>query len=89
MADGEPGAPYNVCGGRAVRIGDLVDLFRERSRVPITIVQDPARMRPSDAPRLQGSHARLTRDTGWTPQIELEQTVEDLLAWWRAADGAP
>jgi GDP-4-dehydro-6-deoxy-D-mannose reductase len=84
MAAGEPGRPYNVCGGRAIRIGDLVDLFRARASVPVTIEQDPAKMRPSDVPRLWGSHARLTRDTGWTPRIPLEQTVEDLLGWWRA-----
>jgi nucleoside-diphosphate-sugar epimerase len=34
-------------------------------------------------PRLCGSHARLTAETGWTPGIPLEQTVNDLLAWWR------
>lgn len=83
MAAAEPGTPYNVCGGRSIRIGDLVDLFRARSRVPVTIEVDPARVRPSDVPRLSGSHARLTRDTGWVPAIAIEQTVEDLLAWWR------
>jgi GDP-4-dehydro-6-deoxy-D-mannose reductase len=83
MAAAEPGTPYNVCGGRAIRIGDLVDLFRDRARVPVTIEQDAAKMRPSDVPRLWGSHARLTHDTGWTPAIPLEQTVDDLLAWWR------
>jgi GDP-4-dehydro-6-deoxy-D-mannose reductase len=73
-----------VCGGRAIRIGDLVDLFRTRARVAVTIEQDPAQMRPSDVPRLRGSHDRLTRDTGWVPVITLEQTVDDLLTWWRA-----
>ena len=83
MASAEAGTPYNVCGGRAIRIGDLVDLFRTRSRVPVAIEQDPSKMRPSDVPRLCGSHARLTRDTGWTPTIPLETTVDDLLEWWR------
>jgi GDP-4-dehydro-6-deoxy-D-mannose reductase len=83
MASAEAGRPYNVCGGRAIRIGDLVDLFRNRSRVPVAIEQDPSKMRPSDVPRLCGSHARLTRDTGWTPAIPLETTVDDLLEWWR------
>jgi GDP-4-dehydro-6-deoxy-D-mannose reductase len=83
MAAAEPGTPYNVCGGRAIRIGDLVDLFRDRARVPVTIEQDPSKMRPSDVPRLWGSHARLARDTGWAPAIPLEQTVDDLIAWWR------
>jgi GDP-4-dehydro-6-deoxy-D-mannose reductase len=40
-------------------------------------------MRANDVPRLCGSHARLTTETGWTPRIPLEQTVEDLLEWWR------
>lgn len=83
MASAEPGVPYNVCGGRPVRIGDLVDLFRARAKRPVEIEQDPARMRPNDVPRLVGSHARLTAATGWTPTVPLEQTVEDLLEWWR------
>jgi GDP-4-dehydro-6-deoxy-D-mannose reductase len=83
MAAGEPGTPYNICGGRPVRIGDLVEMFRARATVPVVIEQDPARMRPSDVPRQWGSHDRLTADTGWTPSIALEQTVDDLLAWWR------
>jgi GDP-4-dehydro-6-deoxy-D-mannose reductase len=85
MAAAEPGVPYNVCGGRAIRIGDLVELFRSRARVPVAIELDPARMRPSDVPRLWGSHARLTHTTGWNPTIPLEQTIDDLLAWWRTA----
>ncbi len=84
MASAEPGVPYNVCGGRAIRIGDLVDLFRSRARVPVAIELDPARMRPSDVPRLCGSHNRLTHATAWAPTIPLEQTVDDLLAWWRS-----
>lgn len=83
MAAAAPAVPYNVCGGRPIRIGDLVDLFRARARVPIDVEQDPARMRPNDVPRLAGSHARLTADTGWQPEIPVEQTVQDLLAWWR------
>jgi GDP-4-dehydro-6-deoxy-D-mannose reductase len=84
MARAEPGVPYNVCAGRAVRIGDLVELFRQLARVPVAIEQDPSRMRPSDVPSLCGSHARLTAATAWTPRIPLEQSVADLLAWWRA-----
>lgn len=86
MASGQAGVPYNICAGRAIRIGDLVGLFLARARVEIRIEQDPSRMRASDIPRLLGSHARLSRDTEWAPQIPLEQTVDDLLAWWRAAD---
>lgn len=87
MAGARPGEPYNVCGGLGVRIGDLVDRFRARARCAVAIEQDPARMRPNDVPRLVGSHARLTEATGWRPAIALDQTVDDLLAWWREQPG--
>jgi GDP-4-dehydro-6-deoxy-D-mannose reductase len=82
-----PGVPYNVCSGHAVRIGDLVDLLRARARTAITIEQDPARLRPNDIPVLFGSHARLAADTGWSPRIPLEQTLDDLLDYWRTTRG--
>jgi nucleoside-diphosphate-sugar epimerase len=31
-----------------------------------------------------GSHARLTRDTGWTPEVSLDATLDALIEYWRA-----
>jgi len=83
MASGEPGKPYNVCSGRGLAIGELVETFTRRARVAVRIVQDPARFRPNDPPLLVGDHARLTAETGWMPQVPFERTVEDLLDHWR------
>lgn len=83
MASATPGQPYNVCSGRPLPIRELVDLMRSKARVPITVEQDPARFRPIDTPLVLGDHGRLTKDTGWTPSIPLEKTVEDLLSSWR------
>ena len=84
MASAGPGVPYNVCGGRAIRIGDLVDLFRSRARVPVA---RRAGSREDAAERcaapVRQPRAPDARETGWTPRIPLEQTVDDLLAWWR------
>ena len=85
MASATPGVPYNVCSGRAVPIRDLVELLRSKARVPITIEQDPSRFRPNDTPLVLGDHSRLTADTGWSPQIRVDQTVTDLLDYWRSA----
>jgi GDP-4-dehydro-6-deoxy-D-mannose reductase len=54
-----------------------------RARTPVTVVQDPSLFRPTDVPLLVGDHSRLTADTGWTPTIPIEQTVDDLLQYWR------
>ena len=83
MASAKPGIPYNVSSGVPIKVRTLVELMTSKARVPIAIEQDPARFRPNDTPIVLGDHSRLTADTGWTPQIPLEQTVEDLLSYWR------
>jgi GDP-4-dehydro-6-deoxy-D-mannose reductase len=84
MQSAKPGVPYNVCSGTPVAIRTLVELFVSKARVPITITQDPARLRPNDTPIVLGDRTRIQADTGWSPQIPLEQTVDDLLSYWRS-----
>jgi len=83
MASAMPGVPYNVCSGTPVPIRTLVELLRSKARVPITIERDPSRFRPNDTPLVLGDHSRLTADTGWSAQIPLATTAEDLLSYWR------
>lgn len=80
---GRPGQTYNVCAGRALAIRELVDMLLSRSSVAVTLAQDPTLLRPSDTPLMLGDHERLTVDTGWTPEIPMEQTLDDLLDFWR------
>jgi len=80
---GLPGRPYNVCSGRAVTIRHLLDLLIARARCPVTVKIDPARYRPNDNPILLGDPSRLRDELGWTPEIPLERTVDDLLEYWR------
>jgi GDP-4-dehydro-6-deoxy-D-mannose reductase len=83
---GVPGRPYNVCTGRAVEIRQLLEMLVARAKVRVTIKLDPARIRPNDVPILLGDPARLRDETGWRPEIALEQTVDDLLAYWRSTE---
>ena len=80
---GTAGRIYNICSGTAHRVGDVLDRLIALARVQVTVQQDPARMRPSDNPLVLGDPSRLKADTGWTPEIPLDRTLEDLLAWWR------
>jgi GDP-4-dehydro-6-deoxy-D-mannose reductase len=80
---GVEGAIYNVCAGRAYRIGDLLEIMLQRARRHVSVVVDPARLRPSDNPVVLGDPSRLERETGWSPEIPIERTLEDLLDWWR------
>ena len=80
----KPGIRTTSAPGRRCRCATLVTLMTSKARVPIAIEQDPARFRPNDTPLVLGEHTRLSNDTGWSPQIPLSQTVEDLLDYWRA-----
>lgn len=84
LADrGKPSTPYNVCSGRAQTMRELLGILLSLSRVRVRVDVDASRLRPSDNPVILGSHARLTRDTGWRPEIPIEQTLADLLDHWR------
>jgi GDP-4-dehydro-6-deoxy-D-mannose reductase len=80
----EPGSVYNICSGRAWRIGDVLEHLLGQSRVKIEVKEDPARLRPSDVPVLLGDCSRFERVTGWRPTIPFEKTLEDMLEFWRA-----
>jgi GDP-4-dehydro-6-deoxy-D-mannose reductase len=82
--DGGPGRPYNVCSGRAVAIGDLLNMLLARAHTSIRILEDPSRLRPNDVPVLLGDPSRIQAELGWTREIPLEQTLDDLLEYWRS-----
>jgi GDP-4-dehydro-6-deoxy-D-mannose reductase len=88
LEHGTDGRAYNVCSGRAIQIGALLDKLLAHARVPIKIRVDPARYRPSDVPLLVGDPTRLQTELGWLPEIPLDQTLDDLLSYWRTRSAA-
>jgi GDP-4-dehydro-6-deoxy-D-mannose reductase len=53
------------------------------TKVKIEVKQDAARLRPSDVPILLGDNTKFVRATGWQPTIPFEQTLRDMLDYWR------
>ncbi len=80
---GAPGEVYNIGSERAVTIQSVVELLLRQSHVAIRVEQDPARLRPSDTPTLICNAAKFRAQTGWTPTIPLEQSLRDILNYWR------
>jgi len=62
----------------------MLDVLLGMARVNVKVEQDPRRMRPSDVELLLGDPARLKQQTGWEPKYKFEQTMKDLLDYWRA-----
>lgn len=80
---GEPGEVYNICSGKGVKIQEVLDKLLKMSKVKIKVKQDPARIRPSDVPILLGDYSKFRRQTGWKPTIKFDQTLKDILDYWR------
>jgi len=81
---GRPGQPYIICSGKAVSIRTILDQLIDLAGVAVEVSQDPQRMRPSETPLLVGNHEKLSRDTGWEPQIPLRRSLADALGYWLA-----
>ena len=80
---GESGAAYNVCSGTAVAVSAVVEKLCALAKSTVRIVEDPALIRPVDVPVLAGDCGRLRALTGWAPTIALEDTLADVLEYWR------
>ena len=80
---GTPGSIYNVCSGVARPVADVLQGLLRAARVPIDVRVDAARLRPHDTPIVLGDCRRLRGELGWRPEIPFEQTLRDLLDYWR------
>ncbi len=70
---------YNIASGAQVTIGALVEKICAQANIKPEIKIDPHKFRPTDhSPFLDTT--RLKEDTGWFPEITLEQTIRDILA---------
>ena len=74
---------YNICSGQPRKIQEILDTLLAMSSKTITVIQDPERMRPSDIPTATGDTSAIRETIGWQPEIELRQTVENLLEHWK------
>ncbi len=74
---------YNICSGKSIAIADVLQKLLSYSKNSITVTPDPAKMRPSDIPNMLGSNSKFTALTGWKPEIHFDQTLREMLEWWR------
>ncbi|HEX8544788.1 MAG TPA: GDP-mannose 4,6-dehydratase [Pseudomonas sp.] len=84
LAD-KPGHPscLNIASGHSRKIREVLDLLLSLSSTKIEVELDPERLRPSDIPVAVGNATLLRETTGWQPQIPLQDTLRELLDYWR------
>lgn len=78
-----PGEVYNIGRGESMTVKVMLEMLLSMSHVPITVEQDPSRLRPSDVRLLRCDCSKFKRETGWEPGIPFNKTLQDLLDYWR------
>ncbi|MCE3239432.1 MAG: rmd, partial [Gammaproteobacteria bacterium] len=80
-----PGEYYNIGGSYTCTVGELLDYLISLSSAKdkIKIETDPERLRPIDADLQIPDTRKFAQHTGWKPLITFEQTMQDLLDYWR------
>ena len=82
--DPRPGECYNVGGKFSCTVGDMLNsLIKQSSVDQISVEVDPARLRPIDADLQIPDTSKFSTHTGWVPEISFDQTMDDLLTYWR------
>ena len=83
MQRGRAGVVYNVCSGRAYEMREVLARLVALARVRVDVRTDPARYRPQDTPIIVGDPTLIDKEVGWRAEIPFDQTLSDLLDYWR------
>jgi len=79
-----PGAYYNIGGTFTCTIRDMLDkLISLSTKRDIVVSIDSERLRPIDADLQVPNTEKFTNHTGWKPVYSFDQTMTDLLNYWR------
>ncbi len=79
-----PGAYYNIGGTYTCTVGAALETLLAKSTVrDIKVEQDAERLRPIDADLQVPDTRKFAEHTGWKPQYTFDQTMTDLLNYWR------
>ncbi len=82
MEKGALGEAYNLGRGETIKIATVLEKLLALSTKKITVVTDPEKIRPLDKPFICADNSKVSA-LGWQPQIPIEETLSQVLAYWR------
>lgn len=79
----QTGEVLNVASGQPVAISQWLQQMVLQANCTVDVVQDAARIRPSDIALAAGDASRLRQLTGWQPKYDQQRLVAELLDAYR------
>ena len=84
LADkGKAGDVYNISSEHIYQMKDIVTIIEKQIGHSFKINVDSTLLRPTDEKIIVGDVTKLKNDTGWKQYIPMEQTIADMLDYWR------
>lgn len=80
---GRAGEVYNISGKTIYQMKEIITLIQKHTDLKFDIKTDPSLLRPTDEKIIWGNSEKLYQDTGWEQKIRLEETLVDMLNYWR------
>lgn len=80
---GRSGQIYNICSGRGVTLKHVIERMADILGVSVTQKVDANLVRPNDNKKIFGSLDKISKEIGWKPCIPLDESLRDILEYWR------
>ena len=80
---GRAGDVYNVSSEQIYQMEEIVKMIETQIGHKLKRITDPKLIRPTDERIIVGNIDKIKADTGWKREIPMEQTIADMLAYWR------
>lgn len=80
---GKDGDVYNICTGKAIRIGDLLsEMLRIAGVDPVIKIQQ-SRIRTADESIILGDNSKMRKQCSWQPKADLNGTLRAAIEYWK------
>lgn len=78
-----PSGVYNICSNQNVQMQEVLDLLCVESNTEIKTKENSSLFRPQDFSFKRPECGEFRSFTGWEPSYRLQETLRDLLRYWR------
>lgn len=83
LEKGKSGEIYNVCSGKGQSLKDIITIVADKLDVKASIKVDESLVRPKDNMIIVGDNAKINTHVGWKPSILLEDTLDNMIEYWK------
>lgn len=78
------GEVYNLASDKSLTIRRLLEILMSLSAVTPKVITEKSKLRGAQSSAGKISSQRFRKVTGWRPTIPIEQTLKDILDYWRS-----